>query len=98
MIAKTARFEVRPDRLDECLAAIVTFTAAVREREPETLLYLALQDADQPSRFVHVMAFANEDAEAAHRETPWVQAFVESLYPHTLEGVTFRDHSVVAGL
>lgn len=95
-IGKIATFQVRPDALDECVAAIATFVRAVGENEPGTLFYSALQDASDPTRFTHLFAFADADAEAFHRGTPWVKAFTDTLYPRTVDGVTFADHRLVA--
>lgn len=95
-ITKTARFQVRPDAVDEARALIEEFTRAVGENEPGTLFYIAVQDANEPTRFLHVFAFTDAAAEALHRETAWVKRFTEALYPATVDGVEFSDVHLVA--
>ncbi|HEU5317685.1 MAG TPA: antibiotic biosynthesis monooxygenase [Chloroflexota bacterium] len=68
----------------------------MRANEPGTLLYVAMRDAEDENGFLHVMAFADEAAEQAHRTSAPVQRFVEVLYPETVDGVAFRDYVGVA--
>ncbi|MBI3158159.1 MAG: antibiotic biosynthesis monooxygenase [Chloroflexi bacterium] len=96
-IYKTARFEVKPEALEECLGAIRTFIAAVRENEPRTRLYLSLQEQDAPTKFLHYFIFEDRAAEQFHRQTPWVLAFTGALYPHLVsDGVKFLDYDLAA--
>jgi quinol monooxygenase YgiN len=94
VIAKTARFTVRADARADCEAAIREFVAAVK-REPGTQVYLALHEEGDPTRFLHVMVFADEEAEERHRHAEHTRRFVEALYPHTLDGVAFHDFTMV---
>ena len=95
-VAKTARFQVRSDAVDEAIVAITTFVDEIARSEPDTLFYTAFQAADDPARFTHFFAFRDEAAEEAHRGTPWVKAFTDVLYPLTVDGVSFDDHRLVA--
>src|SRR6185436_20497 len=88
---RTASFEVRPEALIAAKRAISDFVMAVNAKEPATRLYLSLQNKEIPNRFVHVMAFDDEAAEARHRGTPWVKTFTDVLYPLTTEGVQFTS-------
>ena len=56
----TARFSVKPEALDPCRSVIEEFVAYVRANEPGTKLYLSLEDAEEPTRFLHVMIFEDE--------------------------------------
>jgi len=53
-IRELARYEVRPDSLEQCLAAIHEFVAYIREQEPGAIRYEVWQKSDHPTRFVHI--------------------------------------------
>ncbi len=56
-IRQLARYQVRPESLDKCLAAIHEFVAYVRLNEPGTLRYEVWQELADPTRFVHIFTF-----------------------------------------
>lgn len=95
-IAKTAAFAVRPESLARCEEVIRDFVDDVTSEEPGTRMYVALREQRDPTRFVHVMVFDDEVAEAVHRDAERTRRFTEALYPHTLDGVAFTDCSLVA--
>ena len=95
MIAKTARFAVRADARERCEAAIREFVGAL-DAESGTRVYVSLREAGDPSRFLHVMVFEDEGAEETHRHAAHTRAFVETLYPNTLDGVAFNDFLLVS--
>jgi quinol monooxygenase YgiN len=84
-IYMTARFTVRPDRLDKAALAIQEFVAYVAGHEPGTRLYTALQQLEEPTSFLHYFIFENEAAMELHRTSPGVEKFTAALYPD-LEG------------
>jgi quinol monooxygenase YgiN len=86
----TARFGVKPEALDRCRSAIEEFVTYVRANEPGTKLYLSLQDAEEPTRFLHVMIFEDDAAENIHTNSEAVDRFTGVLYPETVDGVTFE--------
>jgi quinol monooxygenase YgiN len=86
----TARFSVKPEALDRCRSAIEEFVTYVRDNEPGTKLYLSLQGAEEPTRFLHVMIFQDEASENIHTNSKAVDRFTGTLYPETVEGVTFE--------
>ena len=94
MVAKTARFAVHPDARERCEAAIREFVSALDD-EPGTRVYVALRERGDPTRFLHVMVFDDEAADERHRHAEHTKRFVETLYPHTLEGVAFNDFTMV---
>ena len=53
-IRQLARYEVRPEALEQVLAAIEEFVAYVRAEESGTLRYEVWQGRDHPTRFVHI--------------------------------------------
>ena len=94
MVAKTARFAVHPDSRARCEAAIRELVSALDD-EPGTRVYMALSERGDPTRFLHVMVFDDEAADERHRHAEHTKRFVETLYPHTLEGVAFNDFTLV---
>jgi antibiotic biosynthesis monooxygenase len=56
-IRELARYEVRPESLEQCLPAIHEFVAYVRPSEPGALRYEVWQEAEHPTRFV-ILGFA----------------------------------------
>jgi quinol monooxygenase YgiN len=91
----TASYLIRPGSTDRVVAAIQEFAADMRRSEPGTLTYLALQDAVNPHRFMHVMVFADDRANDAHREAAITKRFTERLTPELLGEVKFGDYDVV---
>jgi quinol monooxygenase YgiN len=94
-IFQLARYQVRPEALDRCLAAISKFVAYVRTNEPGTLRYDVWQEQSDPTRFVHIFTFRDADADRAHSESAEVQEFAAVLYPECLAPVEFVDYSFV---
>ncbi len=95
-IYQTARFQVRPEALARCEAAIRDFVDHVRNREPGTLLYISLQDAGNPTNFLHYFIFQDEEAREEHAHSEEVKRFTEALYPQTLAPVEFTEYVVFA--
>jgi quinol monooxygenase YgiN len=87
-IRGTARFTVREGELEPALEAIRGFVAHTRS-EPGTLRYESWRNLDRPNEFVHLMEFADEDAERLHASSDAVRAFTDVLYPRCSEGPTF---------
>ncbi len=95
-IRQLARYQVRPEALEQCLAAIREFVAYVRANEPGTLRYEVWQEQDDPTRFVHIFEFRDAEADRAHSESAEVKKFAGILYPNCLAPVEFVDYRRVA--
>lgn len=95
-IRQLARYQVRPEPLKRCLAAIDKFVAYVRANEPGTLRYEVWQEPDDPTRFVHIFVFRDAAAALAHSQSAAVKAFASVLYPECLAPVEFIDYQQVA--
>jgi len=95
VIRQLARYEVRPQALDRCLAAIHEFVAYVRAKEPGTLRYEVWQEPEHPTRFVHLFVFRDAAADRAHSESAEVKKFASILYPECLAPVEFIDYTQV---
>ena len=91
-IRQLARYQVRPEALEQCLAAIREFVAYVRANEPGTLRYEVWQERDDPTRFVHIFVFRDAEADRIHSESPEVKRFAGVLYPNCLAPVEFVDY------
>jgi quinol monooxygenase YgiN len=94
-IRQLARYQVRPEALERCLAAIHEFVAYVRANEPGTLRYDVWQEQKDPTRFVHIFMFRDAGADRAHSESAEVKKFAAVLYPECLAPVEFTDYEQV---
>ena len=94
-IHELARYEVRPESLETCLAAIHEFVAYVRANEPGALRYEVWQDAEHPTRFVHIFVWKDEQANRMHGESAAVKKFAGILYPNCLAPVEFIEYRQV---
>ncbi len=94
-IHELARYEVRPEALDQCLAAIHEFVAYIRENEPGSLRYEVWQDADHPTRFVHIFVWRDAEANRIHGTSAAVKKFADILYPNCLAPVEFIEYKQI---
>jgi quinol monooxygenase YgiN len=94
-IHELARYEVRPESLDEVLAAIHEFVAYVRANEPGALRYEVWQEREHPTRFVHIFVWKDEAANRIHGQSSAVKKFAGILYPKCLAPVEFIEYEQV---
>lgn len=94
-IHELARYEVRPEALDTCLAAIHEFVAYVRANESGALRYEVWQETECPTRFVHIFVWRDEEANRIHGESAAVRKFAGILYPNCLAPVEFTAYRQV---
>ena len=96
-IYQTAHYQVNASAVDDVKAAIVEFVAYVAANEPGTTMYTAWQQADDPTKFVHLFEFADEAAHEAHGGSDAVRRF-ESVYAPELSAgpVVFTDYLQIA--
>lgn len=94
-IRELARYEVRPEALQECLAAIHEFVAYVRANEPGAMRYEVWQEAEYPARFVHIFVWKDADANRIHGESAAVKKFAGILYPNCKAPVEFVEYKQV---
>ncbi len=96
-VHQIAEYQVRPEAVDRVRGAIVEFVRYVRENEPGSRFYAAWQRQDDPTRFVHLFIFEDEEAHAQHGASAAVARF-ESIYGPELVGgpVLFTDYDLVA--
>jgi len=96
-IFQTAHYRVRAEAVEKVRSAIVEFVATVAKDEPGTTMYRAWQQESDPTAFVHLFEFADEEAHRTHGNTDAVAKF-ESVYrPELVDGpVVFTDYGQVA--
>jgi quinol monooxygenase YgiN len=91
-IRELARYEVHPEALPKCLAAIREFVAYVRDHEPGALRYEVWQQSSHPTHFVHIFVWKNEEASRIHAESAAVKKFAGILYPNCVKPVEFVEY------
>jgi quinol monooxygenase YgiN len=92
-----AQYRVRPSGVDKVKRAIEEFVPYVKANEPGTRMYVAWQEKDDPTRFVHFFIFDDEAAHNVHSQSEAVKRF-EAAYRPELDGgdVVFTDYDFVA--
>jgi quinol monooxygenase YgiN len=83
-IHELARYEVRPEALDEVISAIHEFVAYVRENEAGALRYEVWQESQHPTCFVHLFV--------SHEQSAAVKKCSGILYPKCLAPVEFTEY------
>ena len=94
-IRQLARYQVKAESLEKCLAAIHEFVAYVHANEAGTLHYEVWQEKQDPTRFVHIFLFRDAEADRIHSESAAVKRFSSILYPECLAPVEFIDYQFV---
>ncbi len=92
-----AEYRVRPEGVEKVKRAIQEFVPYVKAKEPGTRMYLAWQQQDDATRFVHFFIFENEAAHEAHSRSEAVKRFEAAYRPELAGGdVVFTDYNLVA--
>jgi quinol monooxygenase YgiN len=92
-----AQYRVRAAGVDKVKRAIEDFVQYVQTNEPDTRMYFAWQQKNDPTRFVHFFIFENEAAYKVHSQSAAVKK-LEAAYRPELDGgdVVFTDYCMVA--
>jgi quinol monooxygenase YgiN len=92
-----AEYTVRPSGVEKVKQAIEEFVPYVKANEPGTRMYLAWQQKDDPTRFVHFFIFENEAAHQTHSKSEAVKRFEAAYGPELAGGdVVFTDFNLIA--
>ena len=96
-IYQTAYYQVKAQAVGKVKQAIEEFVRYVKANEPGTEMYIAWQQKDDPTRFVHLFKFRDAKAQTIHSESAAVKQF-EAVYSPELVGgdVVFTDYNLVA--
>jgi quinol monooxygenase YgiN len=84
MIFITAKFRVRPEDADNWTAIVAEFTAATRA-ESGCLWFDWSRSLDDPTEYVLVEAFRDEEAGGAHVRSDHFTTARKTLPPHLVE-------------
>lgn len=84
MIFITAKFRVLPEHADDWPSITGTFTAATRA-EPGCLWFDWSRSVDDPTEYVLVEAFRDDEAGAAHVQSDHFTTARQTLPPHLAE-------------
>ena len=97
-IYQTGGYQVMVSAVERVRKAIKDFVPYVQENEAGTQMYLAWQQKDDPTRFLHFFIFEDAAAQTRHGQSVAVNRF-ESVYSPELVGgdVVFTDYEMVAG-
>ena len=97
-IYQTGAYRVKPSAVEKVKQAIQELVQYVQANAPGTQMYLAWQERDDPTKFVHLFIFADAAAQARHGESDAVKRF-EAIYSPELAGgdVIFTDYEMLAG-
>ncbi|WP_432177135.1 putative quinol monooxygenase [Streptomyces sp. Tue6028] len=81
MIFITAKFRVRPEDADRWPEIVAAFTAATRA-EPGCRFFDWSRSVEDPTEYVLVEAFRDDEAGAAHVQSDHFKAAQQTLPPH----------------
>jgi quinol monooxygenase YgiN len=97
-IYQTGGYRVKATGVEKVKAAVKDFVAYVQANEPGTKMYLAWQQTDDPTHFLHLFIFEDEVAQVRHGQSEAVKRF-EAIYAPELvvDEVEFTDFEMVAG-
>jgi quinol monooxygenase YgiN len=97
-ICQTGSYRVKPSAVVKVKQAIQEFVRHVEANEPGTRMYLAWQQKDDPTQFLHLFIFEDAAGRARHGQSDAVKRF-ESIYSPELVGgdVVFTDYELIAG-
>jgi quinol monooxygenase YgiN len=84
MIFITAKFKIRPEDADKWPQIAAEFTQATRS-EPGCLWFDWSRSVDDPTEYVLVEAFADDESGAAHVGSDHFRAAQATLPPHLVE-------------
>ncbi|QPJ61904.1 MAG: hypothetical protein G3M70_08470 [Candidatus Nitronauta litoralis] len=94
-VCMSARYQVRKDQLEQCRKTVAQFVTYIKANEPSTLLYMAMQEPVDETRFLHIMIFEDEQAITKHQNSPATRRFVETIYPSAVEPLEFKEYNML---
>lgn len=96
MIFITAKFRVRPEHAERWPEIAAEFTRATRA-EPGCLWFEWSRSVDEPTEYVLVEAFRDDDAGVAHVQSAHFKAAQQTLPPHLVETPRIVNATVPQG-
>lgn len=97
-IYETGAYQIKSSAIAKVKLAIQEFVKYLQTSEPGTEMYLAWQQKEDPTRFLHLFRFRDAAARQMHGESQAVNKF-ESVYRPELVGgdVVFTEYEMVSG-
>jgi quinol monooxygenase YgiN len=80
MIFIVVRYQVLPEKADQWVSAVESFTKKVRE-EPGNLWFTWSRSVEDPNEYVLIEAFRDGDAGVAHVQAPHFSEGLEAMRP-----------------
>jgi quinol monooxygenase YgiN len=97
-IFRLARYTIRPEHLEACLAAQREIVINVQATEPGTLHYTVAQNPNDPLSFVHCSAYADQEALERHLQNPYMLERIQTvLQPAMTAPPQFEQYRVLTG-
>ena len=97
-IFQSGAYQVRASGVEKVKAAIREFVDYVQASEPGSQMYLAWQHKDDPTRFIHLFIFKDEESQKRHGQSEAVARFEAAYRPELVGGdVVFTDCEMIAG-
>jgi len=98
MLFQTGAYQVKRSALPQVTKAIEEFVQYVKANEPGTLMYLAWQQKNDPTRFIHLFIFKDAASQELHGQSEAVKRFEAVYSPELTAGeVVFTDYEMIAG-
>lgn len=95
-IIRIARYAIRPETIEACKKVVQETVEYTRANEPGTLMYMVLQEAENPANFVHISAYTDESALKQHiTAEPMTTNFREILNPAMVAPPEFTHYSLL---
>ena len=79
MINKMVTYKVKKESIEDAKMLVREFVENIKLNEEDTLLYRALQQSDDPTRFIHFMSFEDEYAEDQQRNANYTEEFSSAI-------------------
>ena len=95
-IIMTAKYQVRPQKIDQCKQAIRNLVEYVKYNERGTLYYIAQQEILNPYAFLHMMVFQDDVALTMHRSSEAAERFVNIVYPSAIDPIEFKEYKEIS--
>lgn len=93
----TAYYQIEPEGIEAVKKAIEEFTKYVKANEPGTKMYVAWQEKNDPTKFMHFFIFEDEKAQEIHSKSEAVKKFEAVYSPFLANGpVVFTDYDTIA--
>ena len=97
-VYQTGAYQVKPAAVEKVKAAIKEFCAYVEANESGSQMYLAWQQKDDPTKFVHLFIFADAAARENHGQSSAVAKFKSVYTPELVGGaVKFTEYEMISG-